>query len=97
MVELIECVEKREEIVEVSLAGTSSTGNDSERQINDYLVYHYERTQPYDEPCYESVDVAQQGCISHVDGKGSRSKGYNYIVVEALKKAFIPKKKLELV
>ena len=53
-VELIECVEKREEI---PLAGTSSTGNDSERQINNNFVYHYERIQPNDQPGYESVDV----------------------------------------
>ena len=82
-VELIECVEKREEIVEVSLTGTSSTGNDSERQINDNLVYHYERIQPNDKPGYESVDVAQQERISQVDGKGSRSKGDDYNVAEA--------------
>ena len=81
-VELIECVEKREEIVEVSLTGTSSTGNDSERQINDNLVRHYERVQPNDEPGYESVDVAQQGRISQVDGKGSRSKRDYYNVAE---------------
>ena len=81
-VELIECVGKREEIVEVSLTGTSSTGNDSERQINDNLVYHYERIQPNDEPGYESVDVSQQGRISQVDGKGSRSVGDYYNVAE---------------
>ena len=81
-VELIECVEKREEIVEVSLTGTSSTGNNSERQINNNLVHHYERIQPNDEPGYESVDVAQQGRISQVDGKGSRSKGDYYNVAE---------------
>ena len=81
-VELIECVEKREEIVEVSLTGMTSTGNDSERQINDNLVYHYERIQPNDEPGYESVDVAQQGHISQVDGKGSRSMGDYYNVAE---------------
>ena len=81
-VELIECVEKREEIVEVSLTGTSSTGNDSERQINNNLVCHYDRIQPNDEPGYESVDVAQQGRISQVDGKGSRSKGDYYNVAE---------------
>ena len=78
-VELIECVEKREE---VSLTGMSSTGNDSERQMNDNLVYHYERIQPTDEPGYESVDVAQQGRISQVDGKGSRSVGDYYNVAE---------------
>ena len=83
-IELIERVEKREEIVEVSLAGTSSTGNDSERQINDNLVYHYERIQKDEEPGYESVDAAQQGRISQVDREGSKSKGYNYIVVEAV-------------
>ena len=82
-VELIECVEKREEIVEVSLTGMTSTGNDGERQINDNLVYHYERIQPNDEPGYESVDVAQQGRISQVDGKGSRSVGDYYNVAEA--------------
>ena len=78
-IELIERVEKREEIVEVS-----STGNDSERQINNNLVYHYERIQKDEEPGYESVDVAQQGRISQVDREGNRSKGYNYIVVEAV-------------
>ena len=82
-VDLIECVEKREEIVEVSLAGMSSTGNDRERQINDNMVHHYERIQPNDEPGYESVDVAQQGCISQVDGKVSRSKRDYYNVAEA--------------
>ena len=84
-VELIECVDKREEIVEVSLTGMSSTGNDSERQINDNLVYHYERIQPNDEPGYESVDVAQQRRISQMHGKVSGSKGENYIAVEAAK------------
>ena len=82
-VELIECEEKRNEIVEVSLAGKSSTGNDSERQRNDNLEYH--RIQPNDEPGNESVDVAQQGRISQVDGRGSASKGDNYFVVEAAK------------
>ena len=84
-VELIECVDKREEIVEVSLTGMSSTGNDSERQINNNLVHHYERIQPNDEPGYESVDVAQQGHISQMHGKVSGSKGDNYIAVEAAK------------
>ena len=84
-VELIECVDKREEIVEVSLAGTSSTGNDSERQINDNLVHHCERIQTNDEPGYESVDVVQQRRISRLNRKGSRSKGDNYIAVEAAK------------
>ena len=82
-VELIECEEKRKEIVEVSLAGMSSTGNDSERQMNDNL--EYQRIQPNDQPGYESVDVAQQGHINQVDGKGSVSKGDNYFVVEAAK------------
>ena len=82
-VELIECEEKRKEIMEVSLAGKSSTGNDSEKQMNDNL--EYQRIQPNDEPGYESFDVAQQGCISQVDGKGSASKGDNYFVVEAAK------------
>ena len=82
-VELIECEEKRKEIVEVSLAGKFSTGNDSERQMNDNL--EYQRIQPNDEPGYESVDVALQGRISQVDGKGSTSKGDNYVVVEAAK------------
>ena len=82
-VELIECEGKSKEIVEVSLAGKSSTDNDSERQRNDNL--EYQRIQPNDEPGYESVDVAQQGCISQVDGKGSASKGDNYVVVEAAK------------
>ena len=49
------------------------------------MVYHYERTQPNDEPEYEGVDVAQQGHISRVEGKGSTSKRDNYIVVEAAK------------
>ena len=84
-VELMKCDEKREEIVEVSLAGKSSTDNDSERQMNDNL--EYQRVQPNDEPGYESVDVALQGHISQVDGKGSRSKGENYVVVEASKSA----------
>ena len=82
-VELIECVEKREEI---SLAGTSSTGNDSERQMNNNLVYHYERIQPNDEPGYESVDVGQQRHNSQGDRMGSRCKGDNYNVAEAAKK-----------
>ena len=82
-VELIECVEKREDI---PLAGTSSIGNDSERQIYNNLVYHYERIQPNDQPGYESVDVGQQRHNSQVDGKGSRCKGGNYNVVEAAKK-----------
>ena len=82
-VELIECEEKRKEIMGVSLAGKSSTGNDSERQMNDNL--EYQRIQPNDEPDYESVDVAQQGRISQVDGKGSASKADNYFVVEAAK------------
>ena len=82
-VELMECEEKRKEIVEVSLAGKSSTGNDSERQMNDNL--EYQRIQPNDEPGYESIDVAQQGRINQVDGKGSVSKGDNYFVVEAAK------------
>ena len=82
-VELIECEEKRKEIVEVSLAEKSSTGNDSERQMNDNS--EYQRIQPNDEPGYESVDGALQGRISQVDGKGSRSKGENYFVVEATK------------
>ena len=82
-VELIECEEKRKEIVEVSLAGKSSIDNDSERQLNDNL--EYQRIQPNDEPGFETVDVAQQGCISQVDGKGSRSEGETYLVVEAAK------------
>ena len=82
-VELIECVEKREEI---PLTGTSSTGNDSERQINNNLVYHYERIQPNDQPGYESVDVGQQRHNSQGDRMGSRCKGGNYNVAEAAKK-----------
>ena len=81
-VELIECVEKREEI---PLAGTSSTGNDSERQINNNLVYHYERIQPNDQPGYESVDVGQQRHNRQGDRMGSRCKGGNYNVAEAAK------------
>ena len=81
--ELIECEEKRKEIEEVPLAGKSSSGNDSEKQMNDNL--EYQRIQPNDEPGYETVDVAQQGRISQVDGKGSVSKGENYFVVEAAK------------
>ena len=81
--ELIECEEKRKEIEEVPLAGKSSSGNDSEKQMNDNL--EYQRIQPNDEPGYESVDVAQQGRISQVDGKGSGSKGENYFSVEAAK------------
>ena len=82
-VELIECVEKREEI---PLAGTSSTGNDSERQIHNNLVYHYERIQPNDQPGYESVDVGQQRHNSQGDRMGSRCKGGNSNVAEAAKK-----------
>ena len=82
-VELIECEEKRKEIAEVSLAGKSSTGNDSERQTNNNL--EHQRIQPNDEPGYESVDVALQGRISQVDGKGRMSKGENYFLVEAAK------------
>ena len=82
-VELIECEKKSKEIVEVSLAEKSWNDNDSERQMNDNL--EYQRIQTNDQPVYESVDVAQQGSISQVDGKGScrRSKGENYFVVEA--------------
>ena len=82
-VELAECVEKREEI---PLAGMSSTGSDSERQINNSLVYHYERIQPNDQSGYESVDFGPQRHNSQVDGKGSRCKGDNYNVAEAAKK-----------
>ena len=82
-VELIECEEKRKEIVEVLLAGKSSIDNDSERQMNDNL--EYQRIQPNDEPGFETVDIAQQGCISPVDGKGSRSEGETYFVVEGAK------------
>ena len=82
-IELIECEEKRKEIVEVSLAGKSSTDNDSKRQMNDNL--DYQRIQPNDEPGFKTVDVAQQGCISQVDRKVSRSEGETYFVVEAAK------------
>ena len=64
---------------------TGTTGNDSERQINNNLVYHYERIQPNDQPGYESVDVGQQRHNSQGDRMGSRCKGGNYNVAEAAK------------
>ena len=77
-VEVIECVEKKEELLEESV----SKAVDGQR-INDALPSHYERIQNDEEPGYESVDVAQQGRISQVDREGSRSKEDNYNVAEA--------------
>ena len=85
-VEIVECVEKKEGLLEESVpkvVDSSFVCKERDQQIDDALASHYERIQNDKEPGYESVDVAQQGCISQVDGKGSRSKGDNYNVAEA--------------
>ena len=92
-VEIIECTEKRGELLEESVAkvGEYSIDNDRERRIDDEVALHYERLQCEEEAQYESVDGPQQGSHGRVDSKGIRSEADYYNVVEAAEN--IPSKK----
>ena len=85
LLEIIQSAEKREELLEGSVAkiGEYSIDNDSKRSIDDEVALHYERVQHEEEAHYESVDVPQQGSHGRVDSKGIRSKADYYNVVEA--------------
>ena len=85
-VETIECVEKKEGLLEESVpkaVDSSFVCKERDQWFDDALASHYESIQNDEEPGYKSVDVAQQERISEVEGKGSRSKGDYYNVAEA--------------
>ena len=90
-VEIIECREKREELLEESVAKVAEYSMTGDRRIDNEAALHYERLQCEEEAQYESVDGHQQGSHGRVESKGIRSEADFYNVVEAAEN--IPSKK----